>query len=263
MVRHLTLVLAAAIVAAPAAAQELRLEALSPGRIGDAAAQYVVLAGTPGASVAGTSLVAFDGEGVSQPLFASLQDGTLDDQGYLLVATSEAEVFYGLVAPASASAASLSPESGQLCLSDGTAYLDCVAWGAYPQNAWGLPAPTVGLDQALQRVNTSGQNAVDWAINDQPDPAAYLPMAPDGGTADGGGEDAGAADGGTEDGGVDAGGSGGGPAHPYPPGGGTLPDYQPPGCACSAQGGADAFGLGLLAAAGLAFVARRRRGARR
>ena len=103
MIRRLAplLVLAAAVVGAPATAQVQPpyLVELSTGSTGSPAAQYVAILATSGAELAGARLTVQDSQGNPLADFVDLGSSIpVSSSGYVLVATAESEQAYAIAA---------------------------------------------------------------------------------------------------------------------------------------------------------------------
>ncbi|MDF1562415.1 MAG: hypothetical protein P1V51_05185 [Deltaproteobacteria bacterium] len=272
--------LAALLPSLALAQSSVMLWELSPGSpdVGDA--DYVVLRVSDACSLDGLALVVEDSSGASQGCYLRFEGPSPVANGYVLVGGAGLEDAISLAPDFLAECAALSPESGRLCLVDGSGLLDCVAYGQFTGDNSGFGAPADGIlsGQALQRVQTTGYNATDWLRSPSADPSLLfqgrvlppggLTCSTDGGSGggDGGtldptylefpggglcpttalGQGGTSTDGGTSDGGTTSDGGGGG--GPPSGGGGSIP-YERSGCGCGADrspAAAPLWALGLL-----------------
>jgi cysteine-rich repeat protein len=157
----------AAVLAFPAWAtfHEMDVAEVFPGTAASPNAQYVVIQMyAPGQNlVGGHALTVFNASGTLVSTFtfpANVGNGA--NQAKILIATTEAQSFFGLSADLTMSAALLSA-GGEVCWA-GT--IDCVAWGAYTGSATGVGTPylaTSGLKSgkaAKRRLDIAGSASV-------------------------------------------------------------------------------------------------------
>ena len=138
------LVLLAALAAAPAPAafHLMRIVQVHGGDEDHPDAQYVVLqmcfANQNFVAGHAVGFFAADGSPAGTATFAAnVPNGA--NQARILIATSTAELVFGLAADLRTSAA-IDPAGGKVCFDPGLSPIDCFAWGAYSA----LPDPTVG-----------------------------------------------------------------------------------------------------------------------
>jgi hypothetical protein len=132
------------VAAAPAAASFhlMRIVQVHGGDEDHPDAQYVVLQMcVAGQNFVGGHTVGFfaaDGSPAGTVTFPTLVPNGAS-QAKILIATSTAELAFGLAADLRTSAA-IDPVGGKVCFDPGLAPIDCFAWGSYSA----LPDPTVG-----------------------------------------------------------------------------------------------------------------------
>lgn len=167
----ITLLLAAVVLPALATFHLMKVVELFPGTAAAPSAQYVVLQMYAGGQqfVGGHELTVFNAAGTAVATFTfpgNLANG--NNQAKILIATPQAEAFFGLNADLAMSP-SLVAAGGKVCFA-GT--VDCVAWGAYTGSATGVGAPfnaASGLQfgrAAIRRLNVAGSPTVLDAADD-------------------------------------------------------------------------------------------------
>jgi hypothetical protein len=142
--------------------------------------QYVVLQMyAPGENfVSGQKVQFYDAAGAtvgSATFGANLAFG--DNQDRVLVATAQAQSYFGLTADLTMSSPWLDPAGGKVCYAGG---IDCVAWGAYTGSAAGVgsPAPALPSGVALQRrLDIAGLSTQLDAADDTGDSASDFVLA--------------------------------------------------------------------------------------
>ena len=154
-------VLMAAVVPAYASFHLMKVVEVFPGTAASPSAQYVVLQMYASGQnlVGGHSVTVFDSAGTLTGTFmfpGDLPNGA--NQTKILIATSQAESFFGLTADLVMSASVMSA-GGKVCWA-GT--LDCVAWGAYTGGTAGVGTPfnagtgLVSGRAAIRRLDIAG-----------------------------------------------------------------------------------------------------------
>ena len=164
----------------------MKVVEIFPGTAASPSAQYVVIQMYASGQnlVGGHALTVFNGAGAVVGTFTftgNVANGA--NQAKLLIATSQAESFFGINADLVMSASMLSA-GGKVCWA-GT--IDCVAWGAYTGSSAGVGTPfnaSGGLSPgraAARRLNLSGSSTVLDAGDDTDNSAndfAFVTPAP-------------------------------------------------------------------------------------
>jgi len=165
------LVLGAALQRAEAAFNQMLIVEIYPGSYADPDAQYVVLQSTaPGQnSLATHEIFTFDEAGNPGPNFGVFaSDSANGAQGtHYLMATAHAKTLFGFAQVDGTATGRLPFPSGRICFAQFLGvFVDCVAYGSFTGNngTYGPPAPALARQRALQRVATTHNNSVDFAL---------------------------------------------------------------------------------------------------
>jgi len=159
------LLLAVAAFSAQASFHLMKVVEVFPGTAASPSAQYVVIQMYASGEnlVGGHAITVFDSAGTLVGTFTfagNVANGA--NQSKILIATSQAQTFFGVTADLTMTAALISA-GGKACWA-GT--LDCVAWGAYTGGAAGVGTPfnaATGLESgkaAIRRLNIAGSATV-------------------------------------------------------------------------------------------------------
>jgi cysteine-rich repeat protein len=159
------LLLAVAAFSAQASFHLMKVVEVFPGTAASPSAQYVVIQMYASGEnlVGGHAITVFDSAGTLVGTFTfagNVANGT--NQSKILIATSQAQTFFGVTADLTMTAALISA-GGKVCWA-GT--LDCVAWGAYTGGAAGVGTPfnaATGLESgkaAIRRLDIAGSATV-------------------------------------------------------------------------------------------------------
>jgi len=163
--------LAIAVLPAHAAFHLMKVVEIFPGTAAAPSAQYVVIQMYSGGQqfVADHNLTVFNAAGSAIATFTfpgNVANG--NNQAKILIATPQAEAFFGLNADLAMSPAILAA-GGKVCFAE---TVDCVAWGAYSGSATGVGTPfnaSGGLlsgRAAIRRLDLAGSSTVLDAADD-------------------------------------------------------------------------------------------------
>lgn len=164
-VKLLALLLAVVSVPASATFHLMKVVEIFPGTAAAPQAQYVVIQMYASGQefVGGHALTVFNASGASVGTFSfPRQVANGANQAKILIATSQAESFFGVTADLVMSPAILSA-GGKVCWAD---TIDCVAWGRYTGGSAGVGTPfnaSGGLTSgraAVRRLNIAGSATV-------------------------------------------------------------------------------------------------------
>ena len=168
----------------PAAFHFMSIKEVFPGTAAAPDARYVMLQMyTSGQNfVTGHSIIFYDAAGVELNRF-TFSDivGNGSDQATILIATAEAQAFFGLTPDLMMSAAAMAPAGGKVCFDS----IDCVSWGSYSGSSAGSGNPfnpSGGLTQgqaAQRRMDIAGSPTMLDGADDTNDSANdFRPVPP-------------------------------------------------------------------------------------